>query len=144
MKYELHSQIEIDASPDVVWKVLTDLERYHDWNPFIVSSRGELRQGETLVNRMQPPGGRAMTFKPKVTEVDDGAVFEWLGHLGVPGLFDGRHRFELQAAGNGTLLRQDEYFSGVLVRLMRKNLDGGTTEGFHAMNRALKERAESL
>ena len=143
MKHELHSQIEINAAPEVVWQILTDLDSYGEWNPFIPSAQGEVTQGHKLANRMQTPGGRAMTIKPTVTEVEDGKVFEWLGHLMVPGLFDGRHRFEIQATENGTLLRQDEYFTGVLVRPLRKSLDTGTLSGFEAMNAALKERAEA-
>ena len=143
MKYALHSEIGIDAAPERVWEILIDFASYEDWNPFIISSRGEPEVGTRLVNRMQPPGGRVFTFKPTVTAVEEGQVFEWLGHMMIPGLFDGRHHFEIRSSGTGTVFTQDEYFSGVLVRLMRKNLDGPTSEGFHAMNQALKERAEA-
>lgn len=143
MRHELRTEIEIDAAPEVVWEILVDLSRYEEWNPFITSSSGETRVGEKLVNRLEPPDAKAMTFKPKVTAVDEGEAFEWLGHLIVPGLFDGRHRFEVHAAGSGTLFRQDEYFSGILVRPMRKSLEGSTRRGFEAMNQALKERAEA-
>ena len=37
---ELRSHIEIDAPPEEVWRVLVDLERYHEWNPFMVEARG--------------------------------------------------------------------------------------------------------
>ncbi len=83
-----------------------------------------------------------MTFRPTVTEVEPGRVFEWLGRLGVRGLFDGRHRFELQPTDTGTRFVQSEEFTGVLVRFLRKMLDTQTVEGFHAMNSALKVRAE--
>jgi hypothetical protein len=81
-----------------------------------------------------------MTFRPQVTEVVPGGVLEWLGHLGVPGLFDGRHRFELTATPSGTHLVQREEFTGLLVRPLRRSLDGGTRAGFQAMNEALRER----
>lgn len=38
--YTLSASIEIDATPDEVWSVLTDLDAYNEWNPFIVSSGG--------------------------------------------------------------------------------------------------------
>jgi hypothetical protein len=56
--------------------------------------------------RMQSSGGRAMTIRPRVTAASPGSTFEWLGHLGVPGIFDGRHRFELTATSTGTHLVQ--------------------------------------
>ena len=81
MKYELHTEIEIEASPGTVWGILTDFDRYEDWNPFIVSSSGKAVVGEKLTNRLQPVGGKAMTFKPTVTEVSDQKSLEWLGRL---------------------------------------------------------------
>lgn len=144
MHYELHTEIAIEAPDEVVWDVLVDLDRYPEWNPFVVESIGRVEVGERLVNRLQPPGGKAMTFKPTVSEVVPNRSFEWLGRLGVPGLFDGRHRFELRpTASGGTTLVHTEQFDGVLVRLMRSSLDTRTAAGFEAMNEALKTRAEA-
>ena len=143
MAHDLHTEIEIDAAPEEVWTALTDLTGYRDWNPFITSSEGTVAVGERLTNRLEPPGGRAMTFKPTVTEVDEGRVFEWLGRLGFPGVFDGRHRFEVVPDGDGTRLIHREHFRGVLVPLMKKNLDTTTAAGFEAMNSALKEHVET-
>ncbi|GJM37681.1 MAG: hypothetical protein DHS20C19_10480 [Acidimicrobiales bacterium] len=144
MRHELHTEVEIDAPAAVVWDLLTDLDNYRAWNPFITDSAGEAVVGEKLVNRMDPPGGKAMTFKPVVTEVEAGKVFEWLGRFGLPGLFDGRHRFELTATpSGGTLVVHAEHFTGVLVRFMRSSLDTRTLAGFEAMNAALKARAEA-
>jgi hypothetical protein len=143
MKHELNTEITIDAPAETVWEILTDLGRYPEWNPFVTSSLGTPKVGETLVNRLEPPDGRAMTFKPKVTVVEEGRVFEWIGRLGLPGLFDGRHRFEVHQTHGGSVFKQQEYVSGILVRLLRKTLDDNTVRGFEAMNLALKERAES-
>ncbi len=68
------------------------------------------------------------------------SVFEWLGHLLVPGVFDGRHRFELFPTATGTRLVQSESFSGLLVRPLRRWLDVSTREGFEAMNAAPRRR----
>ena len=144
MHHELHTEIDIDAKPEVVWQVLTDLDRYPEWNPFITSAVGTPEVGAKLVNRMEPPGGKAMTFKPQVTVVEDGETFEWLGTLGFSGVFDGRHRFDIEASPTGTKLIQSESFDGVLVRFMRKSLDTQTKAGFEAMNAALKARAEPV
>ena len=142
VRHRLETSIDIGATPAQVWGVLTDLHAYREWNPFIVSANGTVAVGEELENRLEPPGGRPMTFRPTVTAVDPDRTFEWLGRLGLPGLFDGRHRFDLVPTSGGTRLLHTEDFNGVLVRLMRKSLDGPTLAGFNAMNRALKHRVE--
>jgi hypothetical protein len=139
---ELTSSIEIDASPERVWSVLTDFASYGEWNPFIRSIEGEPVVGSRLQVRIAPPGGRAMTFKPTVTVVDPSLELRWLGRLLLPGLFDGEHRFRLEPLdGDRTRFVQSERFSGILVAFSGKGL-AKTERGFDAMNEALKLRVE--
>ncbi len=140
MRHELRTEIDIEAPPEHVWAQLVDLPSYAAWNPFITAASGSAEVGSRLRLRMKPPGGRATTFRPRVTEVSPGRAFEWLGHLGVRGVFDGRHRFELAATDGGTHVTQGESFRGLLVRPFRKSLDGKTRAGFEAMNGALRRR----
>jgi uncharacterized protein YndB with AHSA1/START domain len=42
------SEREIEAPPDVVWRVLTDFAAYPEWNPFIVRIGGDLTVGQVL------------------------------------------------------------------------------------------------
>lgn len=133
---------DIAAPPETVWTELSAVPTYADWNPFITSARGDLVPGARLELRIEPPGGRAMTFRPTVTEVVTGERLEWLGRLLLPGVFDGRHSFRLEALEGGrTRLTQAEEFSGILVPLVGSVLQR-TREGFEAMNEALRERAE--
>ena len=71
-------------------------------------------------------------------------TLEWIGKLGFSGVFDGRHRFEVEASPTGTKFTQSESFDGILVRFLRKSLDTTTKSGFEALNVALKARAESV
>jgi hypothetical protein len=139
---KLHTEIEINATPEKVWDVLTDFASYAEWNPFVTSAAGKAAVGERLQVRMNPPGGRAATFRPTVTEAQAPMRLEWLGKLLFKGLFDGRHRFQIGATSGGTNFIQSEEFTGVLVPLLARSLDGPTREGFELMNRAIKERAE--
>lgn len=139
---ELRTEIEIAASAGDVWRILTDLSGYPEWNPFIKRAEGEPREGERLKVFIQPPGGTRMAFKPVVTRLIPEREFRWLGHLLVPGLFDGEHIFELQPLENGGVrFIQSERFRGVLVPLLKKTLLK-SEQGFREMNEALKRRAE--
>jgi hypothetical protein len=141
----LHTAIDIDASAERVWDVLTDFDAYPEWNPFITRIAGTPRVGERLDIRLQPPGGMGITLHPKVLEVVPARTLRWLGRLMLPGIFDGEHHFELEPLGpNRTRLIQDERFTGLLVGLFASSLDQHTLAGFHAMNAALKARAEGL
>jgi hypothetical protein len=139
----IHTDVEIAASPEKVWAVLSDFESYPEWNPYITSIKGEPKAGTKLEVTLQAKGKKPRTFKPEVTQAEPGRVFEWLGHLGVKGIFDGRHHFELEATDNGTHFVQREEFSGILVLPILKMVRESTEGGFHLMNRALKERAEA-
>ena len=101
MRHEIRTEIDIEAPPDEVWAQLADLDAYAGWNPFITRAEGAARPGRRLSLRMQPAGGRAVTIRPHGHRRVPGSALEWLGHLGVPGIFDGRHRFELTATPDG-------------------------------------------
>lgn len=140
----LRTDIEIAATPERIWSILMDFEGHHRWNPFVRSIEGNARVGETLTVFIQPPGGRGMQFKPTVLAVEPAREFRWRGKLLIPGLFDGEHFFLLDPLPNGNVqLTHGENFSGLLVPLMKKSLEGGTRAGFVAMNEALKRRAEA-
>jgi hypothetical protein len=139
---ELSSNIEIEAPSERVWQTLADFEAYPQWNPFIQRIVGRPEMGTDLEVRIQPPGGRGMTFKPTVLTAEPNRELSWLGRFVVPGLFDGQHTLRLEPLGPGrTRFVQSERFSGVLVPLFGGTL-AKTQRGFEEMNRALKARAE--
>ena len=139
----LRTEIEIAAPPERVWDVLTDFSAFPRWNPFIRRIDGLLAPRMRLRVRIQPPGGRAMTFHPTVLRVDDARGFAWRGRTLVPGLFDGEHFFTLEPLGPDRVrLIHGEHFRGVLVPLLARTLRTTTREGFERMNAALKTRAE--
>lgn len=132
--------VELDATPQQVWDVLTFAPGHADWNPFIVKMAGDLEVGRRIEVRIAPPGGKPMTFRPTVLDVDPAHRLAWLGRLLVPGLFDGTHSFTLEPfPGSRTQLTQSETFRGLLVSLSGSLLQR-TEAGFAAMNEALRQR----
>jgi len=138
---EISAAVDIAATPDDVWDVLTDFDRYPEWNPFIREASGEARVGATLTLRMFPAHGRPTTFRPRVLAAEPGRELRWLGRLVLPGIFDGEHRFELRSAGGVTRVVQSERFRGLLVPFVGKIINN-TTENFRRLNDALKSRVE--
>ena len=140
--HSIATEVEIEAPADRVWAELAAFDTYGDWNPFVrrLEMQGALAVGEGIEVEIAPPGGDPMVFHPVITEVAPGRVFEWEGQLLIPGIFTGRHRFELvELAPGKTLLKHSERFHGILVPIFDFT---ATLAGFEAMNAKLKERAE--
>ena len=140
----IRTEIGIDHTAAAVWAVLADIERWAEWNPF-ASARGRLAVGERLEVEIRPPGRSPMTFRPTVVKLDPGVELRWLGHLGLPGIFDGEHGFRIEPEGDRRCrLRHFETFKGVLAAPVLWLVGDATRRGFEAMNLALKARAEGV
>ena len=114
----LTTEIDIAATPQRVWQVLSDLSAYPEWNPFIVQATGRAVVGDRLTLRMQPVVGRERTLRPTVTEAREGERLRWVGRLGIRGILDVEHSFLLEPArGSHTRLVQREDFRGLLILL---------------------------
>ena len=140
---ELYSETEIRATPGRIWEILTDFQKYPDWNPFIRSIQGTAVEGEWIEADLRPPGTRGMKIRPVLKKVVPDRELRWVGHLFMGALFRGEHVFEIQPRDDGTcLFVQHEYFSGLLLLLLENMLKTDTARGFSEMNEALRIRAE--
>lgn len=120
---------------------MIDFKAYQEWNPFIRKVDGTARQGNRISAKIHL-GNRTMTFRPTVLVVDPNKELRWLGHLFIPGMFDGEHSFTIKPLNeNQVLLIQNEEFNGLLTPFFTSMLED-TRRSFEEMNRALKERAE--
>lgn len=139
---QLRTEIEIDAPPSEVWGVLTDFERYHEWNPFIPRISGELSAGGRLDVTVAPPESSDFDFHPRVLAVTPDEELRWRGHLLADFLFVGEHFFQLKPTEEGkTRFVHGEDFGGILLRFFGRTLTT-TARGFVYMNQALKRRVE--
>ena len=133
-------RVDIRASPERVWAVLSDVERWHEWTASI--SRVRLYTGSPI-----EVGSRAIVKQPRlpaahwlVTDVDPGHGFVWVS-IG-PGLMvTARHAIEPVAEGCRVTLSLDYsgFMSGLLLRLTR----GISTRYVDLEAEGLKARAES-
>jgi hypothetical protein len=114
---QIHTHIEIKASPERIWEILTSFEQYPDWNPFIQKISGELEMGGRLEVYMKNQD-RLQKFTPLIQKLEDNKQLEWLGQIPL-GLFKGRHFFELEKVDAGTTrFIQGEKFSGLLSKFI--------------------------
>jgi hypothetical protein len=140
----LTTSVEIQATPEEVWAVLTDFSAYPQWNPFItsaeVTSPGGLEPGATLRNNLHDASGDTV-FIPEVLVADPGQELRWLGKVGPGWIVDGEHAFQIERIGPDRVrLTQSEDFTGVLVPFIQGQLHNQTLPQFEAMNQALAQQ----
>jgi hypothetical protein len=131
--------VDIAAPPDVVWGVMSDTERWHEWTPSVSGIRmldkGPLKIGSRALIR-QPRFPPALW---KVTELDPGRSFTW--KTGAPGMWAYGHHSVAPAAG-GSRATLHLHYEGPLGRLLARMTRGITNRylGFEAAG--LKKRSE--
>ena len=137
----LQTEIIINATPEKVWNILMDFAKYPEWNPFVKEITGSQQVGGQLRVTLNNGKGTSV-FAPTVVTNKADEVFEWLGSIPL-GLFKGQHLFAIEKI-NSTQVKfiHSEQFSGLLAGIIMSQIGETTRNGFIAMNKALKERAE--
>jgi hypothetical protein len=144
--FVIEHTVEIDAPPDRVWRVLTDLEAYPDWNPYVVGISGGQALGDTLtLTIVQRNWDGPLTLFPVLSRREAPRTWGWHGSVGVPGLHETEHYFVLEPLSGGrTRLVQREEFRGWLPGWMdSEEHRAPTREAFQAMDLALAARVEA-
>jgi hypothetical protein len=140
---ELRTEIEIQSTPEKVWQVLTDLDKWPEWNPFTHHAIGKAKAGEK-VDITFKSGAKEMTLHCVVLKVEPNRELRWKYHVLLPGLFQGEHSFTIEKIdANRVRFIDREIFNGLLVPLQARDIDTNSREGFEAMDKALKARAET-
>jgi hypothetical protein len=139
--HQIRTEAFLAASPDDVWKVLADFDRYAEWNPLNLKARGKGAPGAripmTILNPVRPD--RPLSMAMRINRFEPGRALEWIGS--VPLLFQGRHFFNLTPEGAGTRLRHGEDQSGLISRSFSPEvIRDKFVPAYEACNRALAER----
>jgi len=142
-KKEIHTEIDIDASPDAVWEVLVDFASYPEWNPMVRKAEGEVRVGARLSLHYEPEGQKKRNFRPVLRVVEPGRELRWTGKPEVRHLFESEHIYILTETLPGkTHLDHDMIFWGLLIPPVKNILEKATRQPFNNLNKAMKERVE--
>jgi len=139
---ELRTEIEIQTTPDKVWQVLTNLDQYPEWNPFIHHAIGKAQVGEKVDITFRS-GSKEMALQCTVIKAEPNKELCWKYHVILPLLFSGEHSFIIEPVESNKVRFIDrEIFNGLLVSSQAKDIDTNSRQGFEAMDKALKARVE--
>lgn len=140
----------INAPIDRVWSLITELDDYGSWSPFItqVESDGAPRVGDAIAFHVQFPNGHHTLARQQVevvTAPTGGAAefaYAYRGRLYPPHLVRARRSQALTAIDDDSCeYVTDETFWGLLSKSIPL---GFVREGLQAHTTALKARAEGL
>jgi hypothetical protein len=137
--FEVITNIEIDAKPEHVWKVLSNFDHYQYWNPFI--TQATLTNKDQLSITTHVPNNDPMSFNPQIIACQENIELRWVGTFNSADFLKAEHYFILQETPTGTKLVQGEIFSGTLTESMDEKKQDEIKSGFMLMNDALAREA---
>lgn len=136
---EYKASTVIDAPPEKVWEVLTNLADWPQWDPYCDKVEGQLILGKKVKVYTKLNPGKA--FPVKVAEIVPNQRMTWTG--GMPfGLFKGERTFVLTPVDGKTEFTMREVFSGPMLGPIGKSLPD-MTDAFEKFVEGLKTRVES-
>jgi len=132
------ASILINATPETVWRILTDGAGWVSWNTTIEKLEGEITTGAKVKVYAKASPGRA--FPVRVSEFVPPQRMVWTG--GMPlGLFKGVRTYTLTPRDGGVEFAMQEGFSGPLSPLIERSIPD-LQPSFDEFAAALKRRAE--
>ncbi|MCJ2088953.1 SRPBCC domain-containing protein [Methylobacterium sp. E-005] len=131
--------IAIPARAGMVWSVLTDLESYPDWNPFIRKAEGQRRAGARWRLELTRNGRSYRTLRVQVTCWEPGRRLTWRSGIATPHLITGTHDVRITETRQGVDLVQAQTFAGWLAPVLFPWLRARAQARFAEMNAALRD-----
>jgi hypothetical protein len=130
--------VEISASPDEVWTIISDIGDWPSWNPDVREARleGGLEPGSRLTWRAGPG-----TITSVLRSVLPGTELGWTGATrGVHAV----HVWRLESVAGGTRVTTEESWSGWPTHLMHarmeRTLTRAVTHGLYALKAEVEFR----
>jgi len=129
--------VEIDADADAVWALLTDAERYPEWNSTVTELEGKIAPGETIALRSTVNPKRTFKLKVSTFEPSSRLVWEDGGRA-----FKGVRTFTIEERADGTTtVTMAEVMTGTMMGMIEGKLPD-FRPSFDAFAADLKRAAE--
>lgn len=129
-------EIEVAAAPEIVWDVLTDIAGWPGWNPDVKSASLEGPLAPGMQFRWKAGPG---TITSTLQRVEPPRSIAWTGRtMGIEAV----HVHRLEPRGDATLVRSEESWDGLLVRLLRRSLTRSLQRAIDSGLGHLKAEAE--
>ena len=134
-------QIDVNADPSTVWKVISAIDAWPSWNPLVKSA--SLNGPLTVGTRFRWKAGPG-TINSTLQQVDPPDVLAWTGKtIGIKAV----HVYRLEAGDGGTIGFTAEFWDGLpallLRRSMQRQLQTSQRSGLDALKQESERRASA-
>lgn len=144
MSIVINFEHTIAASQQTVWEVISDLQSYGEWNPFVVACESSLQVGSPIVMRVNLLPPFPLRQKETIQGHRDGEYLSYGIKLPLGALSSCRqHRLSTNKDGSThyeSLFELKGWLSPMVKVMMSKAL----RKGFGGMSGGIKQRAEFL
>jgi hypothetical protein len=111
----------IRATPERVWALLTNLERWPTWNTTVTGVEGEIAVGRKVTVRVKIAPGQ--DFPVKVAALEPLHRMVWRGGMPLGFLFKGERTYLLTPRGGGEVdFSMEEVFDGLLSGIITRSI----------------------
>ena len=122
-----------------MWGVLTDTDKYKEWNPVMELLEGKIKEGNRVKYRFTQDENNVSEIPSNVKKIIPNKLLNQGGGLSLVITFD--HKYILEKKGEGTLLTIHEDYKGIYVNFWNPK---PVELAYQRLNEAIKKRAESL
>ena len=143
MGFVIDQEIEIKAPAEIVWRVISDLPRYKEWNPFCVECESTLKPGDPIRMTVNLTG-RPQKVEEVMKEYAPGRRFAYSMKPVPGGALSSLRSHDISGSGASARYRSHFELNGWLRFLVLALFRDKLEKGFGAMTRAIGERAERL
>lgn len=130
--------VEIEASTQATWDVLTDWDAYEEWNPWVTRASASDRRVDVTVVL----GDRTMEARHRVILVQEPERFCWQDKGAFTLVAKGQRCRTLETADGGSTLRTELTLTGPLKGMADRRYGPAMRQGVRDESAALKRRAE--
>ncbi|QLY28025.1 SRPBCC domain-containing protein [Nocardia huaxiensis] len=145
MAFVIDITVDIDAPAELVWQVLTDVDKYGEWNPFVPACATTLEPGTPIDMQVVLIGSTPRAQREYIRSCTPGHEFSYSMKPAPLGLLRSHRSHTITDLGDGRT-RYESHFQleGPVAPIVGGLLGSALRRGFGGMTAGVKQRAEAL
>jgi len=144
MSFVIEHDLEVKASADAVWQVITDFDSYKQWNPFLLDCESSMQPGEPIDLTVQL-GKQVRQEQEIIDTVTPGKGFTYRMKPMPGGALSSHRIHEITVIDENTCRYRSRFeLQGWLSPVVKLAVGKHLLSGFGGMSHGIKDRAEAL